>query len=122
MQGPADEHQKERVAINAIAKPPPKAAGVIFLYRQGVDIAIAAFIEIGGGGMVQRVQPAPIVIGRDGEEGKDAACPVIQAVVIEEGTVAAIMLDDENAHNQPGGGHGQQQGQGVAQLHAVIHG
>ena len=71
--------------------------------------------------MMQRMDAPPIVI-RD--KGKDAAShprPIVGLLRLEEGAVAAIVLENEDTHQKQSGRNRQQQGQPVAYLQAKIH-
>jgi hypothetical protein len=58
------------------------------------------FAQIPGGGMVDGMGAPPDVIGCEGQHAQSAPDPVAQMAVAEERPVAAIVLDDEQAHQK----------------------
>ena len=102
--GRAEAEHHQRMAIQAIAQPPPERARAVFLDGQRVDVADAAAVEIAGAGVMHGVGAAPHVIGRQRQHAGDAAEPVVGQPVAEEGAVAAIVLDQEQPHQEAGGG------------------
>lgn len=73
---------------------------VKFANRQRVDIANAARAEIAGGCVVQRVRTPPAIIWSEGQDAKRSANPIIARPAGEEGSMTAIMLNDEQSEQQ----------------------
>ena len=82
---------------------------------------IAAGVEIAGVGVVQRVRPAPAIIGREGQHAERASDPVIAAALGEERPVTAIVLDDENAQQQKPRQGRQRQSEQIACINRYQH-
>ena len=61
--------------------------------------------------MMDGVGAPPEVVGRERQHADHAADPVVREPVAEEGAVAAIVLDHERPHQEPGGRNRQQQRQ-----------
>ena len=100
--GPDDEEQ-QRVAIDPVDEPPQRRARAIFADGEGGDVAGAAPREIAGGGVMHRMVMAPEGIGGERQHADDAAQQVVRPARLEIGAVAAIMLDDEQPHEEGGG-------------------
>ena len=64
---------------------------------------------------------APVSVGGQRQHADDPAEPVVGAPGMEERAVAAIVLDHEQADQETGRGHRQQQGQPVADAKAEPH-
>ncbi len=63
----------------------------------------------------------PVIVGRQGQHAQHAAHPAIGGAVAEEGAVAAVMLDDEQAHHETGRRHGEQKRQPIAHIQRQPH-
>src|SRR5579862_5416405 len=57
---------------------------------------------------MERVVVLPEVIGRQRDHADETAEPVVGPARAEEGTVAAVVLDDEKAHQEGRGRHDQE--------------
>ncbi len=97
--------KSERVAIEAVAELLPARQSAVFGDGQRGDVTDAAFFEVAGGRMMFGMRTAPIVVGREGQDTEQAAGPVINRAAGEEGAVAAVMLDDEEAQQEGRGRH-----------------
>jgi hypothetical protein len=53
--------------------------------------------------MMYGVRAPPIIVGREGDDAYDAPDPVIERGAPEEGAMAAIVLDHEEANDEAGG-------------------
>ena len=51
---------------------------------------------------------APEIVGRQRQYTERTADPVIERLLAEEGAVTAIVLDQEQPHEETGSWHGQQ--------------
>ena len=71
--------------------------------------------------MVECVTVSPEIVGRQGQYADDASDPVIRATSAEECAVAAIVLDHEEAHEEAGGRHGEQQANPVTGAESGPH-
>ena len=56
---------------------------------------------------MDRVRALPHIVRRERENADDAAGPVVERAVLEERAMAAIVLDQEQAHEERGGGDGE---------------
>src|ERR1700722_5765166 len=64
--------------------------------------------------MMECMTVAPEIVGRQGQYANDASDPVIHPTSAEECSVAAIVLDHEEAYEETGSRHGEQQVDPVA--------
>ena len=55
------------------------------------------------------VGAAPEIVGRKSEYAKRSANPVVDEAVTEKGTVTAVVLDHEQAHQEQGSWNGEEQ-------------
>src|SRR5205807_575973 len=101
----------QRIAIKAIAEPLPGTEAQVFLDGQGVDIAVAASIEIARSRVMNGMQLAPAVVRGESKDAATDAQDIVDLFGLEVRAVAAIMLNDEHAHEQSGGRQRQPQGQ-----------
>ena len=85
----------------------------VFCYgnARGIDVETARGppVQIVPRTVVPRVLPAPERIGRQGHQAAQAAENIIGPLRPEEGAVTAIVLDDEDPHEETGGEHRQRQ-------------
>ena len=88
------------MTIKPILKPPHIAALLILSDRQGDDIAYSAPIQVPGMGVVDRMVAPPHVIGRQRQNPKHTAQPVIGKAAFEKRLMAAIVLDQEQPHQR----------------------
>lgn len=95
--------------VEPVTKPAPTRQRVVFGDCQGFDVANAAFVQVSGRGVVFRMRPAPIVVGRQRQDADRASNPVVDAATGEKRTVAAIMLNHEQPEQEGGGGKDEDQ-------------
>ena len=91
------------------------------LHRERVDVAQAADVEVAGGGVMDRVRLAPVVIRHQREHAEHGADEVVEPLGPEERAVAAVVLEHEEPDQHEGGGHREQERQPVADLEAPEH-
>ncbi len=65
-------------------------------------------VQIPRRGVMRGVRAPPVVVGGEGEDPDDPPRPVVHGLVREEGAVAAVVLDHEQAQQEGGGGCGEQ--------------
>ena len=118
--GTQPEHD-DGVAVEPIAQPTPARQGEVLPHGQRVDIADAALLEIARAGVVDGVAATPGVVGRQRQRADDAAHPVVESSAAEESTMAAIVLDHEQADEEAGCRDRQQQAQPVAKAQSHPH-
>ena len=70
---------------------------------------------------MQRVLVPPMAIRRQRQDTDDPSQPVVGAATVKERAMAAIVLDHEQADQEAGRRHRQQQGQPVADAQAEPH-
>ena len=121
MQNRAEQEQGRGVAIEPVLEPPPPGQGEVFVDREGVDVAEAAVLEIARGGVVNRVGPLPVVVGRQREDAEQRAGDVRRGRGAEERAVPAVVLDDEEPHLHEGGRNGQGECEPVGDSKAQVH-
>jgi hypothetical protein len=95
------EHHRG-VAVEPVTDAVPVRQRLVLGHGQRHHVADAACVEIAGRGMVDGVGAAPVVIGREGQNPDGAADPVVHTALAEEGAVAAIVLNHEQAQEKPG--------------------
>ena len=88
------------MAIEPVAEPPEPVHAEIFLHRFGVDVPHAATVEIARSRVMGGVRALPVIVGRQGEDAEGAPDPVVDRPGAEEGAVAAIVQDHEEAHQE----------------------
>ena len=118
--GGADAEHHDRVPVQAISKLTPSGQRQIFAHGQRVDVADAAAIEIARAGMVKSVGAPPEVIG------VSVSTPMTRptqsfAAMTKKRPVAAIVLDHEEANEEAGGRHGEQQAKPIAGVESDPH-
>ena len=109
------------IAIEPVAEPSAPILGQIFVDRQRVMSPRPRWSRSPDGGVMGGVRALPVVVGGERQHAADAADPIVERARAEKRAVAAIVLDHEGAHQKPGGGHGEQQGQEVADMHQRPH-
>ena len=82
---------------------PRRVQRKILPHRLRLDVADAAPVEISGRCMVDRVAAPPEVVGRQGQDADRPTDPVVGGLARQERSVPAIVLDHEQADEQPGG-------------------
>src|SRR5437764_9074152 len=102
------------MAIETIGDFSPARERVIFIDRQCFNVAYPPPVEIAGIRMMRSVSPAPVTIGRQREHSDRAPDEIVYPARSEKRSVPAIMLKNEEAHQEPAGGNGQQQRDPVA--------
>ena len=105
----SDPKHHAGMTVQPIPEPTPARERKVFADRQSVDVTHAATVEVAAGGVMNRVGPAPEVVGRHGDDAEDPADPVIDGLMPEEGAVTAVVLDHEQAHEKAGSRYGDQQ-------------
>ena len=110
------------MAIDAIAQPGPRRAGAILGEREGFDIAIAAPVEIARCRVMLRVHAPPEAVRGHGHDADEPPERVIGARGRQERAMSAVVLDDEEAHQEARSRDGEQDRQPVGVLHGHPHG
>ena len=105
---PDAEHHRH-AAIEAITETHPAGAGAVFADRQRADVAELALVEIARGGVMHAVRLLPVREREQREQPETRAHPAVGARAGEERAVAAVVLQDEQAHVQRRRGQRQQQ-------------
>lgn len=80
----------------------PERSLPVFINRDRIDFTKSAMVETTGAGVMQGVAALPVSIRRECQHTKNAADPVVGPRIAEERTVAAIMLDHEQANQKHG--------------------
>ena len=62
-----------------------------------------------------------MVVGGEGNDAEDGADPIVPLGGFEKGVVAAVVLNNEDAHDEEAVENGQREGEQVAELQAVDH-
>src|SRR5436305_3766773 len=101
------------VTRQTIEPPSPSTEPNVFCdsYARGVDVETARGppVQIVPGTVVPRVLPPPERIRRQGHQAAQTAENIIGPLRPEEGSVTAIVLNDEDPHEETGGEHRQRQ-------------
>lgn len=74
-------------------QPPKQTKGPVFRNRERVNIADPTTSKVPRRGMVDRMCPAPNVVGRQRQHAQHAPDPITGPATAEKGRMAAIMLD-----------------------------
>ena len=93
----------------------------ILLHRHRPNVAYAAFVEVAGAAVMNRVFPAPMQIGRERENAGHETHYIIGSSRAEIRTVSTIMEDDEHAHEKATGKDHQRNGQPQRYAERQIH-
>ena len=96
-QGAKGEHD-QRVAEEAVRQALPPGGLHVLVHGQGHDVALAALVQVAGGGVVQGVLVPPVVAGSQHEDTEDGAHHRVGAAVVKVRAVPAIVEGDEQAH------------------------
>ena len=110
--------------ISRVKEAPAQGHGAIFRDRQaaGVDVgARIAPVEIVPGGVVAGMLAPPIRVRRQRQDAAQPADRIIGGARGEEGAVPAIVLDDEDAHQQGAGRDREQQRHQIGKLQRPVH-
>ena len=102
-EGRAEPEHHQGMAIEPIAEAAAPIAGEIFAHRQRLDVADAAPVEIARCRVMDRMAAPPVIVGRHCQDADRAADPVVGDLAGKERAVPAIVLDHEQANEQPGG-------------------
>ena len=105
----ANTEQDQGMAVQAIGQAAPAGQRAIFLHGESRDIPDAAPVEVSRGCVVDRVRPPPVVVRRQGEHPDRTSEHVVGAARPKERAVPAIVLNDEQADQEQGRGHREQQ-------------
>jgi hypothetical protein len=71
--------------------------------------------------MMDRMGAPPIIVGRQRQHAERASDPIIGETVLEEGPMAAIVLDHEQPRQQARGRHCQQQAEPIIEMQRCPH-
>src|SRR5271166_789373 len=99
------------MAVETVGESVAPIAAKIFANRERMDVADASPVEIAGGRVMDRVEPPPVVVGRHGDDADRPADPVVGGLARKEPAMPAVVLDHEEAGEQPRGErrHGERQ-------------
>ena len=106
--------QDRHAAIDPVLQPAPATERAVFPHGEGGDIADPAAVEMARPGVVQRMGAAPVVIGRQRDDAEHPADPVVRCPAAEHRAVPAVVLDEEEADEEPRSRKREQQGEPVA--------
>ena len=70
---------------------------------------------------MNRMFPPPMIIGREGKQASDEAHDIIGRARLEKGAMAAVVKNDEHAHENPPRQDGQHQRQPIGDRKAAVH-
>ncbi|CAK7255767.1 protein of unknown function [Shinella sp. WSC3-e] len=112
-----DAEHDDRMPVKAVAEPPSTRQRSIFCDSERGDITDTPFVEIAGRGMMFSMGPAPVVVGCQCQHTDRPSRPIIQAAPAEEGAMAAVMLQHEQAQKEPGCRHNEDQAEPVTEVH-----
>ena len=116
----AEDQEHEEIPAQPIPHPTPTGRAQVLLDSQCLEVAEAAPVEIPEGRMVDRVRAAPVVIRHEHEHPEHRAQHVVGAPGTEERSVTAVVLDDEQAHQQARRRHRQEKCQGPRDIQRSV--
>jgi hypothetical protein len=102
-------------------EPPPPWEREILADSERGDIANAAVIQIAGACMMDVVAAAPEIIGCECQGSDHASDPVVGAAIAEKRSVPAVMLDHEEANQEPCRRHRHEKCEPVAEPECHPH-
>jgi len=98
-----DNHEHdERVAESPVFEPAPLAQLAVFINGKEVDISDIPVLQLAGMAMVVAVDAGPVSVRNGAEERANEANDIIHFALLEEGVMATIMLNDEDADQEKG--------------------
>ena len=97
-----DDEKNHGMAEGAVFEPAPLAQVAVFLDGQKVDVANITVLQLTGVAVVVAVNPRPVSVGDGAEEGADKADDVVNLAFLQEGIMAAVMLNNEDANQEEG--------------------
>jgi len=120
VEGPEAEHD-DRVTLQAIESAAPRRQALVLAHGQRVDVARAPPVQMAGSGVVHGMGAPPVAVGREGQHAEHPAEPVVGAPPAKERAVAAVVLNHEQPHDEPGRGNREQQAEPVGVAQAEQH-
>ncbi len=109
--GRRDHKQHDRVARQPVRKPFPAGRLEILPHRQRPHVAHAAPIQVSRMAMVKGVLPSPLMERREHQDTGDESQDGRRPPGFEKRAVAAVMENDERAHQESARHHHQRHGQ-----------
>ena len=116
-----DEKENEGIANEAIGEAFGAGVREVFVDGHGPDISRAASIEISRSTVMDRMLPAPVEVGCEGEEPGNESGKVVGAGRFKKGAVTAVVEDDEDPDEDSAADHGQGESEEIGELHREIH-
>src|SRR4029077_2987721 len=95
----------ERMSVEPVAETAQLRASQILAHRNRIDIADAASVEIAGARVMNVMAAPPKVIGRKCQRSQQPANPIVQPAMPEEGSMTAVVLNQEEAQEKAGCRH-----------------
>ena len=96
--GQHEQHQ--RIARQPIPEATPARRFEVLLHGHGPDIPDTALVEMPRGAVMDRMLPTPMLVGGERQRAGDEADDVVGAARAEIRAMAAVMKDDEQAHQE----------------------
>ncbi len=87
---------------------------MVFLKGEGHHVADPPVTQIAGMAVMDRMGAPPDIVGRQGDDAERPPDPVADIAVSDEGAVAAIVLDAEEAHEEQAVDRRDQEGAEIA--------
>src|SRR5215475_7447909 len=109
------------ITVEPICEPAPSRQRKILTNSQRRNIADAPPREIARTCVVDRMTPAPSVVGCQRQCPEHATQPVVGGATPEEGTMTTIMLDHEQTNEEPSGRHSNDKGQTIPKAQSHPH-
>ena len=106
--GGADAEHHHRMTVEPVLRAAPPWQRAILADGERMDVAGSALVEIAGGGVMDGMGAAPVIVRREGEDADGAAGPVVGAAPREQSAMAAIVLQGEKPDQKSGRRDGQQ--------------
>lgn len=115
-----DEHDNWR-AEHPVLKPAPFIQFAVFLYGKEINVAYVPMFQLAGVSVVETVNPGPIGVGNRTEKRTNKADGIVNAALLEERIMAAIMLNDENTNQEECINCAKANGQPNGVINAEVH-
>lgn len=115
-----NKHDKG-MAIQPIAQPAKIGATAILVDRQYPNVAMTAVAEVPATGVMPRMISAPQVVRRQCEQSAETTQEVIRSAASKERVMPAIVLDDEDPHEETGRRDCQEKREPIGPRNAQVH-
>jgi hypothetical protein len=116
-----DAEHHYRMPVQAIEYLAPSRPREKFAHGQRVNVADAPVIEITRTRVMERMASSPEIVRSQGHDTDGSADPIVCKTAVEEGPVAAVVLDHEETYEEARRGCHQQQPSPITMIKSRPH-